>query len=64
MCLCVLWWKNRAVGCDTVKMTEQSDVSDSHGTTGRAELHRERGSGGKLLRVQSGSVNVGVTCIL
>lgn len=25
--LSVLWWKNRAVGADTVKMTEQSDVS-------------------------------------
>lgn len=32
--VCVLWWKNRAVGSDTVKMTGQSDVSDSHGTAG------------------------------
>lgn len=38
VCVCVLWWKNRAVGSDTVKMTGQSDVSDSHGTAGRAEL--------------------------
>lgn len=36
--LCVLWWKNRAVGSDTVKMTGQSDVSDSHGTAGREEF--------------------------
>lgn len=38
LCVCVLWWKNRAVGSDTVKMTEQSDASDSHGTAGRVEL--------------------------
>lgn len=49
------------MGSDTVKMTEQSDVSDSHGTAGSAELQRgererERGSGGKLLRFHPGSV--------
>lgn len=63
MCLCVLWWKNRAVGSDPVKMTEQSDVSDSHGTTVRAELRRER------LRWETADVsvrdcNVGGTCIV
>lgn len=57
--MCVLWWKNRAVGSDTVKMTEQSDVSDSHGTAGSAQLQRgerERRTGGKLLRFHPGSV--------
>lgn len=42
LCVCVLWWKNRAVGSDTMKMTELSDVSDSHGTAGGVELQRER----------------------
>lgn len=54
--VCVLWWKNRAVGSDTVKMTEQSDVLDSHRAAGSVELQRDRGSGGKLLRLHSGSV--------
>lgn len=50
--MCVLWWKNRAVGSDTVEMTGQSDVSDSHGTAGTVE----RVSGGKVLRFHSESV--------
>lgn len=58
--LCVLWWKNRAVGSDTVEMTGQSDVSDSHGTADTVE----RDSGGKVLKFHSRSVCVGVICIV
>lgn len=42
VCVFVLRWKNRALGSDTVKMTERSDVSDSHGTAGRAKLQPEQ----------------------
>lgn len=43
----VLWWKNGAVGSDTVEMTERSDVSDSRGTAGGAELQPEAALVGK-----------------
>ncbi|AWP19184.1 Hypothetical protein SMAX5B_008620 [Scophthalmus maximus] len=44
----VLWWKNGAVGSDTVEMTERSDVSDSRGTAGGAELQPEAALEGSL----------------
>lgn len=54
MSLCVLWWKNRAVGSDFVKM---SSLSLCQTLTGRQAERScgERGSGGKLM-FQSGSV--------
>lgn len=47
LCVCIMV-EEWTVGSDTVKMTGQSDVSDSHEAAGR------EGSGGKVLWLHSG----------